>query len=92
MIDEDNQMGPQVVQIKNLLPSQNLQVLLFSATWPDHVERFARNMAYHPYRITVQKEDLTLNTITQCFIDVGSDPKNKAQILSDLSKPGVNSF
>lgn len=84
MIDEDNQMGPQVVQIKNLLPSQNLQVLLFSATWPDHVERFARNMAYHPYRITVQKEDLTLNTITQCFIDVGSDPKNKAQILSDL--------
>merc|ERR1711865_1275979 len=34
--------------------------------------------------ITVQKEDLTLNTITQTFIDVGNDPKNKARQLSDL--------
>merc|ERR1719247_214574 len=83
MIDEDNQMGPQVMQIKNLLPAE-IQILLFSATWPDHVERFARNMVPNPYRITVQKEDLTLSTITQTFIDVGDDPQKKAAQLSDL--------
>jgi ATP-dependent RNA helicase DDX19/DBP5 len=83
MIDEDNQMGPQVLQIKNLLPAQ-IQVLLFSATWPDHVERFARNMVSNAYRITVQKEDLTLDTITQTFIDVGDDDRKKAAQLSDL--------
>lgn len=83
MIDEDNQMGPQVLQIKNLLPSE-IQVLLFSATWPDHVDKFARNMAYNPYRVTIQKEDLTLNTITQTYIDVGDDPKKKVNTLSDL--------
>merc|ERR1719253_1293676 len=83
MINEENQMGPQVLQIKNMLPNQ-LQVLLFSATWPEHIEKFARNMAYNPYRITVQKEDLTLNTITQTFIDVGDNPRNKLKMLSDL--------
>lgn len=83
MIDEDNQMGPQVMQIKNLLPSE-MQVLLFSATWPDHVDKFARSMVSNPYRITVQKEDLTLSTITQTFIEVGDDPQKKSSQLSDL--------
>lgn len=83
MIDEDNQMGPQVMQIKNLLPAE-MQVLLFSATWPDKVERFAQSMVSNAYRITVQKEDLTLNTITQTFLDVGDDPQKKASQLSDL--------
>merc|ERR1712070_672299 len=33
---------------------------------------------------TVQKEDLTLNTITQTFIDVGDDQQKKLTQLSDL--------
>lgn len=83
MIDEENMMGPQVLSIRNMLP-QDLQVLFFSATWPDHVERFAKTIVPRANTIKVQKEDLTLTTITQTFIDVGNDGSKKAQQLSDL--------
>jgi len=83
MIDEDNQMGPQVMQIRGMLP-EDVQILLFSATWPEKVEQFARKMVPRPNRITVQKEDLTLSTITQTFIDVGREPWRKSRQLSDL--------
>jgi len=79
LIDEDNQMGPQVTQIRNLLPD-NLQVLLFSATWPDHVEQFARRMVPRANRIKVEKEDLTLSTIKQTYIDVGDANKKTKQL------------
>lgn len=83
MIDEDRQMGPQVRAIKDMLHPE-VQVLLFSATWPDPVERFAQTIAPSANRIKVQKEDLTLDTITQTFIDVGDDPRKKDALLSDL--------
>ena len=57
MINEDNQMGPQVFQIRRLLPQQ-LQVLLFSATFPDHVQRFAQELVPNAVRIDVKKEGL----------------------------------
>eukprot|EP00930_Biecheleria_cincta_P098560 TRINITY_DN90210_c0_g1_i1.p1 TRINITY_DN90210_c0_g1~~TRINITY_DN90210_c0_g1_i1.p1 ORF type:complete len:492 (+),score=90.34 TRINITY_DN90210_c0_g1_i1:36-1511(+) len=82
MIDEANQMGPQVLQIRNMLP-KDMQVLFFSATWPEHVQNFAKSLVSRPNVIKVQKEDLTLSTITQTFIDVGSEDRKAAQ-LSDL--------
>lgn len=83
MIDEDNQMGPQVLQIRQMLP-QDLQVLLFSATWPDRVDMFASRMVPRPNKIKVKKEDLTLDTIKQTFIDLGGDASKKSAQLSDL--------
>merc|ERR1712187_119981 len=83
MIDEDNQMGPQVTQIRTMLPEE-MQILLFSATWPDHVERFAKSMVPRANHIKVQKEDLTLATITQTYINVGEDKGRKFQQLCDL--------
>jgi len=82
MIDEGQQMGPQVVQVRRMLPD-NVQVLLFSATWPDHVEKFAKMLVPKANTIKVQKEDLTLSTITQTYIDVGRPDKKQGQ-LSDL--------
>mmetsp|Transcript_52555 Transcript_52555/g.94337 ORF Transcript_52555/g.94337 Transcript_52555/m.94337 type:complete len:535 (+) Transcript_52555:37-1641(+) len=82
MIDEANMMGPQVIQIKNMLP-QDLQVLFFSATWPEHVVQFAKTLVPKANTIKVQKEDLTLSTITQTFIEVSSDDQKVTQ-LSDL--------
>lgn len=71
------------MQIRSLLP-QELQVLLFSATWPEHVDKFAKSLTNHKAtRIEVKKEDLTLTTITQTYIDVG-DKSRKFQQLSDL--------
>merc|ERR1712136_491521 len=75
MLDESNTMGTQVVQIKKMLPL-HLQVLLFSATWPDRVDFFAR--------IMVQKQELTLDTIMQTFIHVGEDSRLKFKTLCDL--------
>mmetsp|Transcript_91220 Transcript_91220/g.175632 ORF Transcript_91220/g.175632 Transcript_91220/m.175632 type:complete len:492 (+) Transcript_91220:52-1527(+) len=83
LIDEDNQMGPQVTQIRNLLPD-DLQVLLFSATWPDRVEYFARKMVPCAHTIKVEKEDLTLSTIKQTYIDVGDGEHKKIRQLCDL--------
>lgn len=82
MIDEGQQMGPQVVQVRRMLP-ERVQVLLFSATWPDHVEKFAKMLVPKANTIKVQKEDLTLSTITQTYIDVGKPDKKHGQ-LSDL--------
>jgi len=82
MIDEGQQMGPQVVQVRRMLPDK-VQVLLFSATWPDHVEKFAKMLVPKANTIKVQKEDLTLTTITQTYIDVGRPDKKQGQ-LSDL--------
>merc|ERR1712056_61578 len=65
----------------------DMQILLFSATWPDHVEKFATSIVKRPHTIKVQKENLTLDTITQTFIDVGDDSwpwKKKTSQLSDL--------
>jgi ATP-dependent RNA helicase DDX19/DBP5 len=83
MIDENQQMGPQVFQIRQLLPDR-MQVLLFSATFPENVENFARKMVPKANTIKVQKEDLTLSTITQTFIDVGGDARQKPEKLSSL--------
>eukprot|EP00928_Gymnodinium_smaydae_P023966 TRINITY_DN1955_c0_g5_i1.p2 TRINITY_DN1955_c0_g5~~TRINITY_DN1955_c0_g5_i1.p2 ORF type:complete len:242 (+),score=67.72 TRINITY_DN1955_c0_g5_i1:721-1446(+) len=77
------EMGKQVMQIRNMLREQ-LQILLFSATFPERVKSFAENMVPNPNRITVQKEALTLDTITQTFIKVGGGFKGKQQQLSDL--------
>jgi len=83
MLDEENQMGPQVLQIKKFIPGEP-QVLFFSATWPDRVSDFARNMVTRPNRITVEKNDLTLTTITQTFIDCGDGPRGKLTQLCDI--------
>lgn len=83
MLDESNTMGTQVVQIKKMLPL-HLQVLLFSATWPDRVDFFARTMVPRANRIMVQKQELTLDTIMQTFIHVGEDSRLKFKTLCDL--------
>eukprot|EP00927_Polykrikos_kofoidii_P081465 TRINITY_DN7887_c0_g2_i1.p1 TRINITY_DN7887_c0_g2~~TRINITY_DN7887_c0_g2_i1.p1 ORF type:complete len:524 (-),score=104.10 TRINITY_DN7887_c0_g2_i1:90-1541(-) len=83
MVDSEQSMGAQVLSTRQLL-AEELQVLLFSATWPEHVEQFARAMVPKANRITVEKEDLTLNTIMQTFIDVGSDASRKSEQLSNI--------
>mmetsp|Transcript_39063 Transcript_39063/g.91933 ORF Transcript_39063/g.91933 Transcript_39063/m.91933 type:complete len:527 (+) Transcript_39063:99-1679(+) len=83
MVDEDQAQGPQVSQIRSMLPEQ-LQVLLFSATYPERVENFARKMVPWAKRLKVQKEELTLKTITQTYINVGEDKDQKFERLKDL--------
>lgn len=66
MIDERNNMSPQVQQIRRLLPSE-LQVLLFSATFTDQVKEFARRFAPSAEVFHLKRETLTLSNIAQFF-------------------------
>ena len=64
MINQDNQMGGQVTQIRKCFDHE-CQILLFSATYPEEVRNFAKRIVPDGVRIEVKKEDLTLNTIQQ---------------------------
>ncbi|CAE7349581.1 dbp-5 [Symbiodinium necroappetens] len=86
MIDEEQSMGGQVLDIHRMLckdQRKELQILFFSATWPDYVAKLAKSMVPRPNLIHVKKEDLTLTTITQTFMNVGTDD-NKRNKLSEL--------
>lgn len=81
MIDQD-QSGTQVISIRDALPKDGLQILLFSATWPEDVEAFADRMVPGASKIMVKKEELTLADITQYWMDTPEDQKLKS--LKDL--------
>ncbi|KAF7458812.1 DEAD/DEAH box helicase [Cryptosporidium felis] len=82
MIDHRNMMASQVGQIRKFF-RQNLQILLFSATYHDEVRAFAEKIVPHANKINVKKEELTLSTIQQFFV-VCNDENDKLSFLSDL--------
>ena len=79
MISTENNMGVQVSNIRQLL-APNVQTLLFSATYPESVRKFAHQMVPRAAKIEVKTTDLTLSTIWQVYIEV----VDKFQVLSDL--------
>ncbi len=81
MIDTQG-MGDQTLRIKKLL-SPDVQTLLFSATYPEHVRDFALKVVPNPNQITVKREQLSLDNVKQFYIDCGSAEK-RFQVLSDI--------
>ena len=59
-------------QINRLLPKQ-VQLVLFSATFPDHVVEFAGRFAPNANQITLAHEELTVEGIKQLYLDCPSD-------------------
>lgn len=70
MVDAQG-MGDQTIRIKKTLPS-SAQVLLFSATYNDEVQRIAKNVAPRANHISVKRETLSLDKVAQFFIHTGS--------------------
>eukprot|EP00386_Alphamonas_edax_P004468 GDKI01014102.1.p1 GENE.GDKI01014102.1~~GDKI01014102.1.p1 ORF type:complete len:497 (-),score=156.46 GDKI01014102.1:29-1519(-) len=68
MINPEQNMGPQVADVRKACGKSGLQILLFSATFPDDVRKFAMNMAPLANKIIVKKEELTLSSIQQLCI------------------------
>jgi ATP-dependent RNA helicase DDX19/DBP5 len=60
------------VRKNSLLPPQ-VQVLLFSATFPDNVMAYANKFAPNAHTIKLQRSELTVRGISQMFMDCGSD-------------------
>jgi ATP-dependent RNA helicase DDX19/DBP5 len=82
MISPENNMGVQVSNIRSLLNS-NVQTLLFSATYPESVRRFAHQIVPKAAKIEVKTTDLTLSTIWQVWMQSSAEI-SKFKILSDL--------
>lgn len=65
-------MGDQCQRTKNALP-RTCQTVLFSATFPPDVLRFATQFAPNANEITLEVEKLTVKGIKQMYLDCSSD-------------------
>ena len=67
-----------------MLPRDHpVQILLFSATFPDHVRSFASKFAPASNKIELQKEDLNVSGIRQFYMDCKNE-EHKYDILVRL--------
>ncbi|KAF9243466.1 P-loop containing nucleoside triphosphate hydrolase protein [Melanogaster broomeanus] len=81
MLDQDG-LGEHTLRVKNLLRAQP-QIILFSATFPDHVRKFANKFAPSANKIELQKEELSVEGIRQFYMDC-RDEEHKYDILVSL--------
>jgi ATP-dependent RNA helicase DDX19/DBP5 len=66
----EGQMGDQSIQVKNAVMRANsaIQIVLFSATFPDIVHTYAQRFAPQANEIRLKKEELSLDAIKQFFM------------------------
>ncbi|KAI9819716.1 MAG: RNA helicase required for poly(A+) mRNA export [Thelocarpon impressellum] len=67
MLDQQG-LGEQCIRVKNTLP-KNIQIILFSATFPEGVVRFASKFAPNANQITLKHDELTVEGIKQIYLD-----------------------
>lgn len=67
----------------SLLPRKGIQIILFSATFPDHVRTFASKFAPNANKIELQKEELSVDNIRQFYMDCRNE-EHKYDILVSL--------
>lgn len=90
VLDEaDNMVGEDGHRANSLLIKKTLhkkcQCLLFSATFPTEVVKFADKMIYNADKILIESdESLVLDVIKQLWIDTREFPGGKLDFLSDI--------
>lgn len=82
MLDQDG-LGDQTLRVKNMLPKNQAQIILFSATFSDTVRTFANRFAPNANRIELQKNEVALKTIKQFYMDC-RDEEHKYEVLVSL--------
>ena len=79
-VDEADQMlsGGYIEQIQEIFSffNPNIQILVFSATFSNNVYEFMKQVMTDPVKIHVKSEQLTLEGITQFYVNV-SEFKHK---------------
>ena len=72
-------------QVYNILQNSNsdVQIALFSATMPDSIRPIIDKIMRSPVRITVKKDELTLEGIKQFYVAVDDD-RQKYSVLKEL--------
>lgn len=90
VLDEADRMfdlgfGPQVVRIvENIRPDK--QAVLFSATFPRHMEALARKLLQQPIEILVGKQTAVCSDVTQRIILVNDEDEKFVQLLRVLGE------
>ncbi|KAF2725808.1 DEAD-domain-containing protein [Polychaeton citri CBS 116435] len=69
---EMGSLGDQCKRVKQTLP-RNIQIVLFSATFPPKVLDFASQFAPNANMITLEAQQLTVKGIKQMYLDCSSD-------------------
>ncbi|KAJ1968157.1 RNA helicase required for poly(A+) mRNA export [Dispira parvispora] len=75
-------LGAQCIRIKNLVP-KTAQILLFSATFSEIVDKFAHRFASPANEIKLKKKDLSVDAIKQFYMDC-KDADHKLEVLKEL--------
>ncbi|KAL9594052.1 MAG: hypothetical protein Q9219_007242 [cf. Caloplaca sp. 3 TL-2023] len=70
---EQQGLGDQCIRVKRMLP-KNIQVVLFSATFPDTVVQYAELFAPNANQITLKHEELTVSGIKQLYLEYARKP------------------
>ncbi|KAF3491082.1 ATP-dependent RNA helicase DBP5 [Arthroderma uncinatum] len=78
MLDQQG-LGDQCIRTKSSLPRE-AQIVLFSATFPDAVVRYAHKFAPNANQLTLKHEELTVEGIKQLYLDCDST-EHKYEIL-----------
>ncbi|KAK3945988.1 P-loop containing nucleoside triphosphate hydrolase protein [Diplogelasinospora grovesii] len=81
MLDQQG-LGEQCVRVKGLLP-KDIQILLFSATFPDKVMTYAERYAPKANQMKLRQQDLTVKGISQMYMDCPNE-KAKYDVLCKL--------
>lgn len=81
MLDQQS-MGAQCNRVKKVLPNK-IQMVLFSATFPDEVYKYALQFAPSANEIRLKHEELNVDGIKQLYMDC-KDTEDKVRIICDL--------
>ncbi|CAO3589999.1 unnamed protein product [Absidia cylindrospora] len=81
MLDQDG-LGDQTLRIQTML-KRDIQTVLFSATFPDNVRRFAERFAKNANEISLKREELSVESIKQFYVDCDSE-EHKYDVLVNL--------
>ncbi|PSS20663.1 hypothetical protein M430DRAFT_66332 [Amorphotheca resinae ATCC 22711] len=81
MLDQQG-LGEQCLRVKNALRNVE-QILLFSATFPDAVMRYAQQFSPGANEIRLKRDELTVSGIKQMYMDCPSD-EGKYETLAQL--------
>ncbi|KAI5952740.1 DBP5 [Candida jiufengensis] len=81
MLDAQN-LGDQCIRIKNKMP-KTCQLILFSATFPQDVRRFAEKMVPNANSLELKQEELNVDGIKQLYMDCNSE-QHKFEVLCEL--------
>lgn len=81
MLDQQG-LGEQCVRVREKLP-RTIQVLLFSATFPEKVMRYAEKFAPNANQMRLRQQELTVRGISQMYMDCPSETE-KYEVLCKL--------